>query len=176
MPDKWILCLLFLLMVLVPIHLYAQEQEKAVQEEGKPTTDSLGKKAPMILEKLVEIMEEKKEKKASLNLMIDGLVIDETRTKMGRDFYELFLTNWEMPKGAHNFNFIIRELPGRATTSFVTVEVNDHEVLKLTLQPRYDIIEEMAKYAVARCYEYITNYEQIQKDLSSGDLSGSGIY
>ena len=171
--------LLFLLM-LQPFWSIAQEQEGKLSSDSHQAADTSVKQAPAILQKIVEIMEDKveeqKENKDPSGLLIDGLVIDETRTKIGRDFYDVFFSNWDAPEGANNFMLTIRELPGRANSSFVSIEVNDQEILELPLQPRYDIIEETALYAVGRCYEYLRNYEQIQKDLSTGDLSGTGIY
>lgn len=170
-----LICFCFLLLLFASVESVAQ-----VQEDSLPVTDTAAKKAPLILKKIVEIMEDKiekeKKKSSAQDMVIDGLIIDETRTKMGRDFYDIFFSNWDAPEGARNFTLTIKELPGRATSSFISIEVNDQEILELPLQPRYDVIEEMAQYAVARCYEYFANYEQIQKDLSSGDLSGTGIY
>lgn len=177
-PNKGLLCLCFPFLLLFSIQAKAQEQQQQV--DSLDSADTAVKKAPVILEKIVEIMEDKLEeqekKSAAHDMMIDGLIIDETRTKMGRDFYEVFFSNWDAPEGARNFTLTIKELPGRATSSFISIEVNDQEIMELPLQPRYDVIEEMAKYAVARCYEYFANYEQIQRDISSGDLSGTGIY
>jgi hypothetical protein len=80
-------------------------------------------------------------------LEIDGLVVDETVTRMGRDFYEVFHAAWEPPEG--QFNYIIRlqeqPIPGLGTR--VILLFNDEVLFQLQLQPRYDYIEELAQLA-----------------------------
>jgi hypothetical protein len=77
-------------------------------------------------------------------LEIDGLVVDETQTKLGRDFYDVFFSRWEAPPNAVNFTVTIREqiLPNRGTR--IVVEINDDVAFQAYLQPRYDAIEEAA--------------------------------
>jgi hypothetical protein len=77
-------------------------------------------------------------------LEIDGLVVDETQTKLGRDFYDIFFGRWEAPPNAVNFTVTIREqiLPNRGTR--IVVQVNDGVAFQAYLQPRYDAIEEAA--------------------------------
>jgi len=47
------------------------------------------------------------------NLEIDGLIIDETRSKIGRDFYDMFYHRWIAPNAASNYSILIKELPSR---------------------------------------------------------------
>jgi hypothetical protein len=42
---------------------------------------------------------------------IDGLVVDETQTEIGRDFFEVFYAAWERPAGAMNHTVRIQEQP-----------------------------------------------------------------
>ena len=118
----------------------------------------------------------KKKEKKSVDIEIDGLIVDETVTKMGRDFYQVFYSNWEAPPNSSNFTLKITEKPMIGIGTRIMVEINDQLVAESPLQPRYDIIESIAKQAVAMCYDYLLNYEQIQRELSGEDLSGSGIY
>ncbi|MEM1125184.1 MAG: CsgE family curli-type amyloid fiber assembly protein [Bacteroidota bacterium] len=77
-------------------------------------------------------------------LEIDGLVVDETQTKIGRDFYEVFYSRWAAPPNAVNFTVTIKEqiLPNRGTR--IVVQINDAVAFQAYLQPRYDAIEEAA--------------------------------
>lgn len=112
----------------------------------------------------------------TLDLEVDGLIMDETITKVGRDFYDLFYSNWNAPKNAKNFTIVIKEmvLPGLATQ--VTILVNDNEVFKQRVQPRYDILEQMSNYAIQRTGKYLINYEKMKSQLDGDDQSGSGIF
>src|SRR5690606_24825259 len=106
----------------------------------------------------------------------DGLIVDETVTKMGRDFYQVFFSHWEAPPQASDFTIKITEKPMVGIGTRIMVEINNQMVAESPLQPRYDIIESIAKQAVVICFDYLKNYEQIQRELSGEDLSGSGIY
>ncbi|WP_421919851.1 CsgE family curli-type amyloid fiber assembly protein [Marinifilum sp.] len=111
-----------------------------------------------------------------LDMEIDGLIMDETITKVGRDFYDMFFSGWAPPKNAKNFTITIKEmvLPGLATQ--VTVLVNNNEVFKQRVQPRYDILEQMSTYAVQQTGRYLLNYEKMKSQLDGDDQSGSGIF
>ena len=87
-------------------------------------------------------------------LEIDGLLVDETRTKMGRDFYELFYASWTAPEGAIGFTLVVREQPMPQMGTRVLVEINDQVVYHAQLQPRYEMIEEHAEEAI----NYATYY------------------
>jgi hypothetical protein len=93
----------------------------------------------------------------SKDMEIDGLVIDNTVTKIGKDFYDVFYNNWEAPPDARNFTIVIKELPFRGQNAQVEISINGNIVFEQFIQPRYDAIEEMANYAVAVSYEFIVD-------------------
>lgn len=138
--------------------------------------DSLEQKTATFLKKLVEDIEAEKAGALASDLEIDGLIVDETVTKAGRDFYQLFYNQWEAPPNARNFTIRISERPAIGIATVVLVDVNDSRVIETPLQPRYDIIEGIAQQAARSIYDYLLNYEQIQQELAGEDLSGSGIY
>jgi curli production assembly/transport component CsgE len=78
---------------------------------------------------------------------IEGLVMDQTITKVGHDFYDAFYSIWEAPAEAGDFTIIIHEKPARGTSTLISVEVNESELLELPLQPKAEVIEETASYA-----------------------------
>lgn len=139
--------------------------------------DSANTEAPQDLKKLMQDIEAEKNQDArSFELEIDGLVVDETVTKAGRDFYQIFYSEWEPPSNAQNFTINISEKPARGLASILMIEINENLVIETPIQPRYDLVESMAQQAVQICFEYLLNYEQIQDQLSGEDLSGSGIF
>lgn len=113
---------------------------------------------------------------AELDMEIDGLIMDETISKVGRDFFDMFYATWNAPKNAKNFTITIKEmvLPGLATQ--ITILVNDEEVFKQRVQPRNDIMEQMSKYAIYKTTRYLSNYERMKSQLDGDDQSGSGIF
>ena len=158
---------------LLPLFAAGQNRDVPLDAED---IDSSEAEAPAFLKKMLEDIEAEKKGKKSVDIEIDGLIVDETVTKMGRDFYDIFYSNWEAPPNSSNFTLEITEKPMIGMGTRIMVEINDQLVVESPLQPRYDVIESIAKQAVLVCYDYLLNYEQIQRELSGEDLSGSGIY
>jgi curli production assembly/transport component CsgE len=91
---------------------------------------------------------------------ISGMVIDETRSKIGRDFYDLFYQNWTAPEEVSGFTITITEQPAPGLGTIISVKANDTETFKYRLQPRYDFIQQAALYAVRLTYNYLKNNPQ----------------
>lgn len=111
-----------------------------------------------------------------LEMEIDGLIIDDTTTKLGKDFYDIFYTNWVAPPNTNNFSVTISEKPLPRLGTQISISINDNQMFQSFLQPRYDIIETTAFQAIAMSQEFLINYEAIQKQLQGEDLKGSGIF
>ena len=107
---------------------------------------------------------------------IEGIVVDATQTKIGRDFYDLFYQIWNPPATLPKLTITISETPLPSLGTRVTVKVQDNIVFQRFLQARYDVIEQNAEYAVDRATRYLQVYEQLQRDLKGDDLMGTGIY
>lgn len=161
------------LCALAPQILFGQQTGEADEIKA---LDSTAAEAPPLLKEMIKDIEADKKGSTAMDLEIDGLVVDETITKAGRDFYQVFHSVWKAPPGAKNFTIEISEKPARGIATVVMIDINEQRVVEAPLQPRYDIIEDLAKQAAGRCYNYLLNYEDIQKQLSGEDLSGSGIY
>lgn len=165
------------LLVLVPGIGAKQSQAQDIPPPSENVSvDSANTAAPPELKKLMEDIEAEKNNSAGAELEIDGLIVDETVTKAGRDFYQLFYSKWEAPPSAKNFTINISEKPARGLATVLMIDINENRVIETPLQPRYDIIESISEQAVQICFEYLLNYEQIQEQLSGDDLSGSGIF
>jgi curli production assembly/transport component CsgE len=100
-------------------------------------------------------------------LEISGLVLDETKTKPGRDFYEYFTTYWREVKGLQ-YTITVSELPDATRGSFVFVKVNDTMVYQKRLNPRPDLIENAAKQAVRQVglhmFKKLTAQQQLEEE------------
>jgi curli production assembly/transport component CsgE len=143
------------------------------------------KNMPEKIESIIrKYQEEKKQKKISLeeengesiSLELDGLIIDETITKIGHDFYKYFHDYWNAPEGVTNYTLYISEklMPGMG--NLVIVEIDEKKVFQNRITPRDYVIEQTAKYATNRTNAYLKQYQLIQKQLEQEDMSGTGIY
>ncbi len=119
-------------------------------------------------------------------------LLDETRTKNGRDFYEYLYQQWLSIQSdttvisptaftdiGEELTVSIEEQPvpgGIGTSTVVSVSVNDVMIYQQFLQPRLGVVEQMAQDASAVLTQYIQNYQEFQKQLGSEDQQGSGIF
>ncbi|MEI8084816.1 MAG: CsgE family curli-type amyloid fiber assembly protein [Paludibacter sp.] len=135
------------------------------------------KPIPAELKKLLEeVTQQKAIKTNDVEIEVDGLLVDDTKTKSGKDFYDLFYNSWSAPSSAKNYTITISEKPFRLTSTMITVLINDNMVYQAILQPRQDIIESQTEEAVYLTQDYLANYEEIMKQLNGDDMNGSGIY
>ncbi len=111
-----------------------------------------------------------------IGLEIDGMIISETISKIGNDFYDIFYSNWNPPPQAKNYTITISEKPFPLQGNLITVKVNDAKTFERFVQPRYESIVESVNQAIQYTANYLINYERIQKDLGGEDLSGTGIF
>ena len=91
---------------------------------------------------------------------IDGMIHDETRSKLGRDFYDIFYTSWQSPPNASNYSIRITEQPAPSMGTVIAVQVNNTETFRSRLQPRHDAIEEAGMFAVRRTYMFLQQNQQ----------------
>lgn len=96
---------------------------------------------------------------------VEGLVFDQTITKVGHDFYDLFYTKWEVPPGIGDFTVTIEEKPGRGTSTLVSMQVNDTQLLEMPLQPKHELLEEAAAEAVAMAQQFLVETRNTSRQL-----------
>lgn len=149
----------------------------------KIDTNKITKEAPDSMKKLFEdIVKEElvkanaKKNKNAFDIEIDGLVIDDTKTKNGRDFFDFFFRDWEAPPGTKNFTIYISEKPNRLNSTLIEVQINETLVYQSFLQPRLEIIEALAFESISITQMYLVNYEALMKELGGSDIKGTGIY
>jgi len=110
------------------------------------------------------------------DLEIGEMIFDETITKVGRDFYDEFYSDWINPTQIKDFSITIKEMPMPGIGTQITVTIDDYELLKQFIRPNQEMIEMLSDYAVGLATQYLTNYQEIQAQLQSADQSGSGIF
>ena len=111
-----------------------------------------------------------------LDLEIGEMIFDETITKVGRDFYEIFFNNWSNPTQLKDFSITIKEMPMPGVGTQITVLIDDYELLKQFIRPNQEMIEMLSEYTVGLATQYLINYQEIQAQLQSEDQSGTGIF
>jgi len=161
--------------LVIPLRVIQSDKfadQQAVQKVTKPTELSSNEKEQLEafreafnkLAKPNSIQNESKKEKIRANyngLEFGGLVINETRSKMGSDFFNVFYKYWDAPQGTGNFILKISEQPIPSMGTLVSVKIDDYPVFKSRLQPRYEIIENLAKQAV------MVSYQRLQQQINN---------
>lgn len=111
-----------------------------------------------------------------MDLEIGEMIFDETITKVGRDFYELFFNGWSNPTQIKDFSISIKERPMPGIGTQITVMIDEYELLKQFVRPNQEMIEMLAEYSVSLAGQYLLNYQDIQIQLQSADQIGTGIF
>ena len=104
------------------------------------------------------------------------MIFDETITKVGRDFYELFFNSWTNPTQIKDFSITIKERPMPGMGTQIRVFMDEHEILSQFIQPNLEQIEMLAEYTVGLASRYLLNYQDIQAQLQNEDQAGTGIF
>lgn len=155
-----------------------QPDSTAEQVLSKPNL----KKVPA--QKLIDVLgqalqqdqNEQQRRESNLGYEIDGLIVDETITKTGRDYYDIFYSNWEAPQRVNNYSVVIRERPSRGRGFQIVIEVNEEEISEMNLQPQFDMVEAAALDGVARTQGYLYNYENLKKQLDEDELRATELF
>ena len=157
----------------------------AQQDTTSTMRDSKGNEVPPALRKIVE-QYEKKVKSDTLidqgndpserDFVLNNLVMDETLSKMGQDFYRFFNDNWNPPETDESFTIYINEMPSPGMGNMIQVKINYDEIFRQRISPKQEYIKQLAQMAVRQSENYIANYEQIKQQLEGEDMQGTGIY
>jgi len=163
---------LFIISIFLCVSLQAQQQPAKKGDNKKSI------KTQRLLEKLLKEAkkEVESEKKKKDGLEVDGLIFNETKTKIGQEFYDFFFTMWQAPKEAKDYTIYISEKGAGMWGSWVLVLVNEKIVYQNRLIPRNDIIEEAAKSATMTTKNFLIKFRHIQQQLEGKDMSGTGIF
>jgi curli production assembly/transport component CsgE len=76
------------------------------------------------------------------------LVVDETISRIGKEFYDGFYQRWESPQGAQPYTLRVEEQPSPGIGVRVRVLLWDQPIFEAFLQPRAELIEEQVGLAV----------------------------
>jgi len=88
------------------------------------------------------------------SIEIKGLVIDEVKTKPGKDFYEFFY-QLSSTKGS-NYPFIVKiiEQPGFGRSSQIYVKIKDQIVYRFITRPKEEYLKAQARQAIRAVENY----------------------
>ena len=116
------------------------------------------------------------------DLEINELIMDQTQTHAGREFFEYFSQIWESPHGITDYNITIHERATAQWGDWVWVEVavgfmEGQTVFKSVIKPNTPGIEEKAREAVLAARAYLIRFRRLKNQVRGleKDLKGNGL-
>ena len=147
------------------------------QNENLIAVDSLTAK---MVEQEAKTAKPKRKSTAQANtfsdLEIDGLIIDETRSKVAHNFYEYFYNKWSAPLNVKGYLITIREMPSRGLASRISIEINGESLVERALEPRDEVLEQTAAQLVSAIQNHLQRQQTVANEIGNEDTSGLGIY
>ena len=114
--------------------------------------------------------------RARLGPESSGLVLDQTITKIGHDFYDQFYSRWEAPNGVGDFTILIGEKPSRGNNAIITVTVNDEQLLEFPLQGKEEIIADASQQAIEIANNSLQQALNVSQQLERGNKQALETY
>lgn len=97
----------------------------------------------------------------------EGFVLDQTLTKPGRDFYELFVSTFQGLTGLGDYTIVLAERPARGNSSLIALRVNDTELLEMPLPTRTEQLEEAVAATVETAHGFLSEQLALSKQLET---------
>lgn len=98
--------------------------------------------------------------------VINGLIIENTLTKSGRDFYRYFYSDYYNRGIISAKNITIDETPGRGRTTRISVKVGEDLVWQFFSQPRKEFLKKMATTALDRAIAHLQRLQQQNQQIT----------
>lgn len=83
-----------------------------------------------------------------------GLTIDETKTKVGKDFYDMFYMQYSQLPDKSSSVITITEFPLRGTSGQITIQMEDKIIYSFMTNPAEDYLKEQLSYSLKYIKEF----------------------
>ncbi len=152
---------LFAFFILIT-NLSAQQQDIIHYEKSQNEEKELPEKTkkPLPLFPLLDVSKPRVPIATEL-IEINGLVVHDTRTRGGYDFYLYFTRHWAEPENVPNYNIVINEFEGRGRNIKIGIMVNEKQVFTRVMQPSAEGLENLAKALADYIYGYVTSGKHV---------------
>lgn len=96
-----------------------------------------------------------------------GVIIDETKTKGGKDFFDLFYSLNQLRNEQFPFITTISELPEFGRTSFIQIQDRDKILYKFRVVPNEDYLNQQAEIVFKILNQYRSEQNLLQRELNA---------
>jgi len=84
-----------------------------------------------------------------------GIVVDETKTKAGRDFYQLYYSNYLSSSINSEYIITISEAITFGNNTKITIKANDYLIFEFFIRTQYDYLKTMSQTALTMTVRYL---------------------
>ncbi|QDP84020.1 hypothetical protein FNJ88_00070 [Chryseobacterium sp. SNU WT5] len=88
------------------------------------------------------------------NMQLKGLIINETKTRVGDDFYGKFYSVLMLNDLTFNFRVLVSEIPSTGKNTQLQVFANDENILTFVARPEDDYLNEAVKQTIVSLIKY----------------------
>jgi len=110
----------------------------------------------------IEVSKDQAQPQGRERTFLEGLVIENTITKAGKDFYRIFYQQYLNSQIKSSKNIVIDEVPGRSRSTRVSVKVDGQLVWQFFAQPRKQFLQQMAETAFQKSIAYLQRLQNQQ--------------
>ncbi len=141
-PDK----IIVLLLIYEDDKIVAKDR-LAFNEEAKPQPE--------------EVLEDSSDD----GIELKGIVIEETKTKPGRDFYEFFYNSYTLNQINGNKIVGVYETLSFGRTTILQVKIEDNVIHQFIGKPDLEYLEQVSKIAIRKVYKYFKDLKKQKNDI-----------
>lgn len=99
------------------------------------------------------------------DFVLRGLVVDQTKTKGGKDFFDLFYSKYNLLNEKYPFVAIINEIPSFGLSSFIQIEDAEKVLYTFRVAPGSDYLETQVEQTLRRLNQYNNELKFIKEQL-----------
>ena len=100
------------------------------------------------------------------SLMLEGMVVDESKTKFGKDFYDSFFSVYNQYPNKFKFIVIISELPYRGQTCIIQVKADYEVVYEFYTHPNEEYNQQQVAMALRQLAKFAEEKENIKQEFN----------
>lgn len=134
--------------IIIALIIY-DEDNKPIGQDRKELADG-GQTALKDIPKEELVPTSQDQAKPQDGVVFNGLLLENTITKAGRDFFRYFSQDFLLREIRTTKNIVIDEVPGRGRNTLITVKVEGTLVWQFFSQARKEFLKEMEEIAMAR--------------------------
>lgn len=98
-------------------------------------------------------------------LELSGIVVDETKTKPGKDFYDFFYTSYSLNGINGNKVVGVYETLSFGRSTIIQIKIEDNLIHEFLGKPDLEYLEQMSKVAIRRVFKYFQDQKKQKKDI-----------